>query len=89
MARIEKKAWPMTFELFSSGKRKLEFRLADFELKTGDTLVLREYDPKTGQYTGRERELKCRKVEKSVADPLRFWSAEDIKKHGVYLIEFE
>lgn len=89
MAKIEKKAWPLTFELFASGKRKIEFRLADFDLKTGDVLVLREYDPRTKQYSGRQTELRCKRVEKSVDNPMQFYNLEDVKKHGFYLIELE
>jgi len=39
-------------DLFASGKRKFELRLADFELKAGDVIVAREWDPKTQKYTG-------------------------------------
>ena len=89
MTTIEKKAWPETFELFASGKRKLELRLADFDLKAGDVVVLKEYDPQTKQYTGRQKELRCRLVEKGVNDPLRFFNMEEVKEHGLFLIEFE
>lgn len=89
MTTIEKKAWPETFDLFVSGKRKLELRLADFDLKTGDVIILKEYDPKTKQYTGRQKELRCKLVEKSVKDPLQFYRSEDVKEHGLYMIEFE
>ena len=52
MRKVEKKWWPETFDLFASGKRKFELRLADFELKAGDIIVAREWDPKTQKYTG-------------------------------------
>ena len=32
------------FELVKSGKKKFELRLADFDIKEGDTLVLKEWD---------------------------------------------
>lgn len=39
--------------------------MADFECKPGDTLVLREWDPKTRQYTGRAVEKKVTHVTKT------------------------
>ncbi|OGB74112.1 hypothetical protein A2V68_02140 [candidate division Kazan bacterium RBG_13_50_9] len=86
---IKKKCWPEFFEKFCSGERTLELRLADFDLKTGDTLVFEEYDPATKQYTGRSASFRCNKVEPSAQDPLRFYSAEDVRKHGFWLIELE
>ena len=47
MAIIKKKIWPEYFELVSSGKKKFELRLADFDVKEGDALSLEEWDPKT------------------------------------------
>ena len=59
MAIIKKKIPPEYFELVDSGKKNFEARVADFEVKEGDTIILEEYDPKTGQYSGRtiEREV--------------------------------
>lgn len=54
MAIIEKKIWPRYFELVESGKKRCEVRLADFRIKEGDTLILREWDPKKKEYTGRK-----------------------------------
>ena len=65
MAVIEKKIWPKYFELVKSGKKKLELRLADFKIKKGDILLLREWDLKTKKYTGRE-------IRKKVSYVLRF-----------------
>ena len=47
---IEKKTWPEYFELIKSSKKKYECRLADFDVRVGDTLVLKEWDPKTKEY---------------------------------------
>jgi|GEM_PF-419161 len=59
MAVIKKKIPPEYFDLVDSGKKSFEARVADFEVKEGDTIILEEYDPKTGKYTGRtiEREV--------------------------------
>ncbi len=50
MTLIKKKAWPEFFEKFASGERTLELRLADFDLRSGDELVLQEYNPQTKTY---------------------------------------
>ncbi len=43
---IKKKIWPEFFESVESGKKKFEVRVADFEIKEGDTLVLEEWNTK-------------------------------------------
>lgn len=50
---IKKKTWPKYFQEILEGKKKFEVRLADFDVKEGNTLILEEYDPKTKKYTGR------------------------------------
>jgi ASC-1-like (ASCH) protein len=89
MKRIEKKWWSETFDLFASGRRKFELRLADFELAVGDIVVAREWNPKTQKYTGRTKEFKVKAVERSVKDPLKFWPIEKIREMGFLIIEFE
>lgn len=89
MAIINKKCWPEFFEKFCSGERTLELRLADFDLKTDDILVLEEYNPETKQYTGRKAEFVCKKVERSAQNPLQFYKVEDVQKHGFWIIELE
>ncbi len=42
MATIKKKIWPKFFNLVASGKKRFELRLADFDIKEGDTFVLKE-----------------------------------------------
>lgn len=46
MTTINKKVWREYFEKIISGNKKLELRLADFEVNEGDTLVLEEWDKK-------------------------------------------
>lgn len=53
MAMIKKKTWPDIFELVLSREKKFDFRVADFEIKKGDELILEEWDPLTKEYTGR------------------------------------
>lgn len=84
MATIEKKCWPEWFEKVLSGEKDFEIRLADFEIKEGDTLLLREWDPKTKQYTGREVRKTASIVSKS--KDWKVWTKEEIDKYGFYVI---
>jgi ribosomal protein S17 len=77
---IHKKIWPPYFEKVVSGEKKHEIRLADFECKPGDVLVLEEWDPKTKQYTGRSIRKKVTYVGKT--KNLDFWPKEDVEKYG-------
>ncbi len=82
---IKKKIWPEYFELVEKGKKRFELRLADFDIKEGDTLVLEEWDPETKKYTGR-------KIEKNVDYILKFklddfGQKEEIEKKGLYIIQ--
>ena len=79
MRKIEKKAWPKFFEKVASGKKTFDTRLNDFKCAPGDILVLREWDPKTKDYTGRILEKKITFVLKS-KELNKFWSKEDIEK---------
>lgn len=58
MTEIIKKTWPDFFEKILNSEKYFELRLADFEIKEGDTLILKEYDPKTKEFTGRELKKK-------------------------------
>ena len=83
---IKKKIWPEYFELVASGVKRYELRLADFDVKKGDTLVLEEWDPKTKRYTGRA-------VEKNVTfvgtfDLNHYGQKKEIEKKGLYVIQF-
>lgn len=85
--RIEKKAWPELFQDVYDGKKNFDVRLADFECKEEDTLILREWDPKTKEYTGREVEKKVKYVIKT--KELKFWTREEIDKYGFQVIGIE
>ncbi len=87
MAIIKKKIWPEYFSLVSSGKKKFELRVADFEINEGDTLILEEWDPTTKEYTGRTVEKKAGYVLKFGLDA--FGQKEDIEKNGLYVIGLE
>jgi hypothetical protein len=54
MALHELKTWPVYFEAVINGDKNFEVRKNDRSFQTGDTLLLREYDPGTGEYSGHE-----------------------------------
>jgi len=84
---IKKKVWPEYFQQILNGKKKFELRLADFDIKEGDILVLEEYDPETDTYTGRKIKKKAKFILKF--NPTRMHRLEEIKKFGFYIIEME
>ncbi len=85
---IEKKVWPKYFEAILSGKKKYELRLNDFAVNEGDALLLKEWDPKTKQYTGREIQKMVTYVGKFKIDEL-FWSKKEVEERGVQIISLE
>jgi len=82
--KIEKKCWPEFFQLIADGVKTSEFRLADFDCEPGDTMLLREWDPKTQKYTGREVEKEVVHVVKTKG--AKFWTQKEIEKYGFYVI---
>ncbi len=87
MNKIEKKVWPEYFQKIVDGTKKFELRLADFSVAEGDELVLREWNPETRLYTGRQISKKVTYVLKT--KDVTFWSQEDIDKYGLQIIALE
>lgn len=87
MKKIEKKVWPEYFQKILDGVKTYELRLADFDCQSGDTLILKEWDPTTKEYTGREIEKTVTCVGKTKG--LTFWSKEEIEKYGYQIIAFK
>lgn len=85
MTTIKKKIWPEYFEKVESGKKKFEFRVADFKINDGDTLILEEWDPKTKEYTGRKLEKVVSNVHHFHLDD--FGQKKEIEEKGFYIIE--
>jgi len=85
--RIEKKILPEYFELVLSGKKTYDFRLADFDIAEGDTLVLKEWDGQQKIFTGREIEKQVTYVGKTKGD--NTWPQEDVEKFGHQIIAFK
>lgn len=48
------KTWPEYFEQIFMGRKTFEVRKNDRDFNTGDTLILKEWNPQSGEYTGRE-----------------------------------
>ena len=85
--KIEKKCWPDYFQAILEGRKSFELRLADFECKQGDILVLKEFNPKTKQFTGRL-------LEKEVVSVLKTkefcpWSKKEVDKYGFQIIQLK
>jgi hypothetical protein len=50
------KIWPRFFDAVESGAKTFEIRDDDRGYEVGDTLVMEEFRPKVGEYTGRKVE---------------------------------
>lgn len=83
---IHKKVWPEFFEKILSDEKRFELRLADFEVKKGDTLILEEWNPETEQYTGRSVSVLVEYIVKTKGLP--YWSLEEIAQYGYQIIQF-
>lgn len=82
--KIEKKTWPEYFERVLSGEKTFELRMADFTCNPGDVLVLREWDPKKREYTGRTIEKNVTYVIKT--KDLELFPKEEVEKYGLQVI---
>jgi len=82
---IEKKIWPKYFEAIKQGKKKFELRLADFKIKEGDILVLKEWNPESKEYTGRKIKRKVKYVLNYKLG--QFWPKKEVDKYGFYIIQ--
>ncbi len=90
MKKVEKKVWPEYFQQILEDRKTFEVRLNDFDISEGDTLLLKEWDPKTKEYTGREVEKKVGYVGKwKIQDLTVFWSKEDIDDKGIQVISLK
>ena len=87
MAIIHKKVWSEYFEEIISGKKKLELRLADFEVNEGDTLVLEEWNKDKKEYTGRKIKVIATYIFKTKDQT--FWPPKEVEKYGFQVIQFE
>jgi len=89
--RIIKKVLPEYFQDIVDGKKKYEFRLNDFDIEVGDTLVLEEWtsaDKKTREVTGRVLEKEVTYLRRFKLQDL-WWDKEEIDEKGVQIISFK
>ena len=90
MKKIEKKIWPEYFQKILDNKKTFEVRLNDFEISEGDRLVLKEWNPETKSYTGRELERTVGYVGKwKIEELTKFWPLEDIMQKGIQVISLK
>ena len=87
MKIFEKKTWPDLFEKVKNKEKNFDVRLADFKCSPGDVLVLKEWDPKLKNYTGRVIKRKIKFVLKT-KDLEKFWNKKEIQKHGFLVMGF-
>jgi len=92
MAVVRKKIHPKYFDLVAKGKKKFEFRIADFDLKEGDMLVLEEWEPETRKHTGRSLIKKVGYLKKFTLEELKeeFGQPKELlEQHGFYVIQLD
>lgn len=90
MKKVEKKVWPEYFRAIFDGKKTFELRINDFEIEEGDVLILREWNPKTKDYTGRKLEKTVGYVGKwKISELTKFWSMEEIVEKGIQVISLK
>lgn len=54
----ELKIWPEYFEPVRAFDKRFEIRKDDRDYQVGDTLLLKEWDPTTTQFTGRHQRVR-------------------------------
>ncbi|QQR82909.1 DUF3850 domain-containing protein [Candidatus Campbellbacteria bacterium] len=87
---LRKKIWPKYFDEVASGRKSFELRLNDFEINEGDTLVLREWNPETKEYTGRTIEKQVGFVGNwTLNDLTKFWPKKTIEEKGLKIISLK
>lgn len=90
MKKVEKKVWPEYFQQILEDRKTFELRINDFDIQEGDIFLLREWDPKTKDYTGRSLEKMVGYVGKWKLDELtRFWSQKEIDDKGLQIISLK
>jgi hypothetical protein len=87
MAVIRKKIYPEYFDLVMKGRKKFEFRVADFDIEEGDTFVLQEWNPKTKKFTGRSIIKKVSYMIKLDLDS--FGQRDLLEKNGFYILQLD
>lgn len=90
MKTVEKKIWSAYFDAVANGDKNFELRLADWSIEVGDTLILKDWNPQTKEYTGRQIERTVTYLIKTKrAEDWGMWSKEDIDNYGFQIIGFK
>lgn len=76
----ELKTWPGYFQKIVDGRKNFEARVNDRVFMEGDTVVLREWDPDSKQYTGRTLTKRVGYVAHKVD---RLPPPEVVREHGI------
>ena len=84
---IKKKCWPEWFRKILSGDKNFDYRLADFDISPGDTLVLEEWNPETKEYTGRAVSKTVKYVSRTKSQA--WWNPEEVSEKGFVIMGFE
>lgn len=88
MSEIELKCWPKYFEAVFQGHKTFDLRLGTLQVSDGDWIRLREYDPDSETYTGRE-------VIKTVSHVARFnlnkmfWPKSELDRAGLVVMSLK
>ncbi len=83
--KITKKVQEKYFKAILEGEKTYEVRLADFECKPGDVLVLLEQKDGTRELTGRKMECEISMVF-NTKDMEKFHSKNEIEKYGLLVM---
>jgi len=89
MKTVEKKTWPEYFQAIMDGRKTFDLRLADWEIEVGDTLILKEWDPESKDYTGRElRKEVTYVIRTKEVEQWDMFTKDEIEEHGFQIISF-
>ena len=80
------KIWPEFFEDVISGAKRYEVRFNRHDFQVGDTLLLREWSPKTVEYSGRECSVRVMHISKGTEYPLNVLLQPNVVVMGIELI---
>lgn len=80
MSVHELKTWPEPFDAVWRGEKHHEVRVDDRGYRVGDELLLQEWEPKEGLYSGRSIRLRVTHISRGpwVPEPLCVMSVENI-----------
>ena len=83
--KIEKKVQEKYFNAVNDGAKRFEVRLADFDCKEGDTLILKEQKDGTNTLTGKTQD--CEILYKFNTKYMeKYHTKDEIEKYGFVII---